>query len=184
MTQIIYITGASGSGTSTLGNAIKNCFDVNIIESDDITMLPTDPPFQFPRPIEERLPLLRQKIHKDKLNVIVGSINDWGNEVIDEADMFILLYTDFIVREKRIRQRETERFGTRLVEDTIISKNYQRLIDWTRNYDTFNDCRSLKHHKMLYDDFEKAKFFFENQEISDILSLIKSEIKKLIKSKE
>ncbi len=180
MAKIIYITGASGSGTSTLGSAIQSCFDVNLIESDDITMLPTEPPFQFPRPTEERLPILIQKIQKDKVNVIVGSINDWGNQVIAEADMFILLYADFDIREKRIRQRELKRFGRRLTEDAVISRNYKRLIAWTRDYDTFYDCRSLKHHKELYDNFKKDKFIFENQEISDILSLIKPKIKKLI----
>lgn len=180
MSGIIYITGASGSGTSTLGNAIKNLFNINLIESDDITMLPTDPPFQFPRPKEERLSLLRQQIQKNQWNVIVGSINDWGNEVIEEADMFILLYVDFAVREERIRHRETERFGSRLVEDDVVRSNYKRLVDWTRQYDTFDDCRSLKHHKALYDSFGKTKFMFVNQEVHDILCKIELDIKKLM----
>ena len=181
VTGIIYITGSSGSGTSTLGNIIKSRYGANLIESDDITMLPTDPPFQFPRSKEERLPILRQRLSKDRLNVIVGSINDWGNEVIKEASMFILLYADFEVREKRIWKREQERFGSRLLEDEIIKANFKRLIDWTRQYDTFEDCRSLKHHRALYDSFGKVKYMFENREVSEILPEIQLEIERLVK---
>ena len=180
MSRIIYITGASGTGTSSLGELIEKKFDVNLIESDEITMLPTDPPFQFPRPKVERLPLLKERMQDDKVNVIVGSINDWGNEIIQKADMFILLYADFDIRKERIKKREQARFGQKLVENKMVKTNYERLIEWTSQYDVFDDYRSLRRHKDLYDSFGNTKYMFTNCEVDDVFITLREDLEKIV----
>lgn len=179
--RIIYITGASGSGTTSLGELIGVNYDVNLIESDEISMLSTDPPFQFPRPLEQRLDLLCERLDENKVNVIVGSINDWGINVIQNADIFILLYEEFAERKKRIYEREKKRFGNKLEDDEIVKKNFKRLIEWTAKYDTFGDMRSWKKHRDLYNDFEGVKFVFRTGETSEeILQLIRNDIERII----
>src|SRR5829696_7380488 len=54
----VHITGASGSGTTTLGHALAARFGWRHLDTDDHFWLPTDPPFQQQRPVPERLALL------------------------------------------------------------------------------------------------------------------------------
>lgn len=179
--RIIYITGASGAGTSSLGWMIQEQYDVNLIETDDITMYFTDPPYQYPRPQEERLPILRSMLSKDKVNVIVGSASHWGTEIIMKANIFILLYAPFEIRKERIRIREEQRFGKRLWEDSIIKNNYERLIKWTAQYDSFEEARSWKVHYELYQKHTGVKYLFDNKErCSEVFEIVKDKVKELI----
>ncbi|MEO6565651.1 MAG: adenylate kinase, partial [Casimicrobiaceae bacterium] len=54
----IHITGASGSGTSTLGAALANHLDVAHFDADDFYWLPTVPPYTAKRDPASRLTLL------------------------------------------------------------------------------------------------------------------------------
>lgn len=62
MKPLIHIYGASGSGTSTLGRYLAEQFQYAFLDSDDYFWLPTDPKFTTKRPIEQRVPLIRQDI--------------------------------------------------------------------------------------------------------------------------
>lgn len=175
--KIIYVMGASGTGTSSLGKLIKENFDVNLIESDELTMYITDPPFKFPRPQDVRIKLLESKMNKSKVNVIVGSINEWGNAVIERADILIFLYESTEIREERIKEREEKRFGKKLIENNDVANNYSNFIKWTKMYDSFDEPRSLKKHRNIYDSFHGTRFFFGNSESTEeIFSAIKSDI--------
>jgi len=55
----ILVTGASGSGTSTLGQALASEFELRFVDADDIYWLPTKPAFREKRDAAERLALLR-----------------------------------------------------------------------------------------------------------------------------
>ncbi len=50
----IHITGASGSGTTTLGRALAAELSCPHFDSDDYFWLPTDPPYTTQRDSEER----------------------------------------------------------------------------------------------------------------------------------
>ena len=54
----IHILGASGSGTSTLGQAVAACLDCPQHDTDDFLWVASDPPYQRTRPMPDRLHLL------------------------------------------------------------------------------------------------------------------------------
>lgn len=58
MAARVYITGAAGSGTSSLGRALAQRLCVPHLDTDDFFWAPTDPPFTTKRPVEERLALI------------------------------------------------------------------------------------------------------------------------------
>ena len=58
--QVIHIFGASGSGTTTLGRYLAQRLGGVHLDSDDFFWLPTDPPYTQKRPIEMRVPLMRE----------------------------------------------------------------------------------------------------------------------------
>lgn len=180
--KIIYITGPCGVGTSTLGETIKRFYDVNLIESDDIAIYPTNPPFQKFRPQEVRHDLLTERLLDYKINVIVGSINEWATDIIEHADMFVFLYAPFSEREPRIQKRERERVGELFEIDEGVKARYKLFIEWTKQYDYFKDPRSFSRHKELYDSFRGIKYFFEHGEsIQQIFDTLRNDIEKIIK---
>lgn len=54
----ILITGAAGSGTSTLARALGPILPASVVEADDYFWLPTSPPFSSKRDPQERLSLI------------------------------------------------------------------------------------------------------------------------------
>jgi uridine kinase len=109
--MLIHVTGASGSGTSTLGTALASELGGVHIEADDYFWLPTSPPFTTKRDRVECLSSLLSDLRAEEVAVLAGSIVDWGAELEDSFGLIVFLYLDAETRIERLRKRELERFG-------------------------------------------------------------------------
>lgn len=98
----LHITGASGSGTSTLGLALAAQRRAPFIETDDIHWKPSDPPFQVVRSAQERRALLLAAFARHPDCVVSGSVNAWGAEVEDAFDGIVFLYVGTALRVERV----------------------------------------------------------------------------------
>ena len=90
--NIIHVLGASGSGTTTLGQAIAKAWGYAHFDTDDYYWVPTDPMFQQNRPPAERLRLLQRDISAHPRCVISGAfemcIRDSLHSVVPSAAVF------------------------------------------------------------------------------------------------
>jgi len=109
--MFIHITGASGSGTSTLGAALAAELGCAFLEADDFFWLPTEPPFHARRPEAERRSLLLAAMAQSGSAVVSGSVSGWGAEIENGFDHIVFLYVDSALRLERLRVRELQRFG-------------------------------------------------------------------------
>lgn len=109
--MFIHITGASGSGTSTLGAALAAELGCAFLEADDFFWLPTEPPFHARRPEAKRRSLLLAAMAQSGSAVVSGSVNGWGAEIENGFDHIVFLYVDTALRLERLRVREFQRFG-------------------------------------------------------------------------
>ena len=92
MKPLLHIYGASGSGTSTLGRYLAEQFQYAFLDSDDYFWLPTDPKFTTKRPIEQRIPLIRQDIAAAENGAVLsGSLVGWGDALIPDFTLAELL---------------------------------------------------------------------------------------------
>ncbi|MBQ0943585.1 hypothetical protein KAK07_09575 [Ideonella sp. 4Y16] len=107
----VHITGASGSGTSTLGAALAAERSMRHLDADGYYWLPTTPPFQTKRDPADRLALLRRDLLSGGDVVLSGSIVGWGAELEDAFDLIVFLYLPAALRVQRLRQREIEHLG-------------------------------------------------------------------------
>jgi adenylate kinase family enzyme len=107
----IHITGASGTGTTTLGAALGRRLGWKHIDADDYYWLPTRPPFQQKRHWKERLELILADLYSAPVVVASGSTIRWGLELEDAYDLIVYLYIPPGVRLQRLRTREVERNG-------------------------------------------------------------------------
>jgi adenylate kinase family enzyme len=107
----ILITGASGSGTTTLGRALATRLGCAFHDADDYYWLPTDPPFQRKQDPGIRLARLLQAWENASTAVLSGSVMNWGVELEDSFSLIVFLTVAAEIRVKRLRERETRRLG-------------------------------------------------------------------------
>lgn len=105
----LLITGAAGSGTTTLASAWAERWSAVAIEADSFYWLPTNPPFKSKRDPEERLALLERQLLAHEHAVVAGSVMGWGADAL--FDLVVFLYVETAVRLQRLRLREEARFG-------------------------------------------------------------------------
>jgi adenylate kinase family enzyme len=121
----LLITGASGSGTTTLGQALARELEIAFFDADDYYWLPTDPPFREKRDRNVRLALLLADLCRVPQAVVSGSIVNWGAELEDSFSLIVFLSLDAKTRVARLREREIERFGE------VDAK----FLEWAAQYD-------------------------------------------------
>jgi adenylate kinase family enzyme len=144
----IHIVGASGAGTSTLGQALEREYGYKWHDTDNYFWFPTDPPFMQSRPHEERTSLMAAELTKHKKCVISGSLCGWGDLFFPRFDLVIFVDTPTEIRIGRLQKREYERFGNRIREGGDMYEEHTNFIEWAATYDTAGtDQRSRALHE-------------------------------------
>ena len=70
----LHITGASGTGTTTLGAALSRELGWRHLDADDFYWMPTEPPFKEKRDPDARVALLHAELYGHEDVVLSGSI--------------------------------------------------------------------------------------------------------------
>ena len=145
----IHILGASGSGTTTLGAALATKFGYVHLDTDDFYWMPTDPPFQHARPIEERRELMLPILETTPRWVLSGSLVSWGDLFIPLFDLVIYLWLPSDVRMQRLSDRELARYGAdALASGGAMHENHTKFIEWAARYDDAGlEMRSRARHE-------------------------------------
>lgn len=136
----IHITGASGSGTRTLGRKISEEFKIQHFDTDDFFWAPSSLPYQFSRDKKERRNLLKSALSSKTNWVLSGSLCGWADFAIPLFDLVIFLLVPTEIRIERLRIREIEKFGQQsLSPGGEMHESHNEFIKWASEYDTGND---------------------------------------------
>ena len=143
----LHITGASGSGTTTLGRAVADAWSVPHADADDYFWLPTDPPFTVKRPERERVALMETVFVPREAWVVSGSMLGWGASVVARSDVVVFLALEPSVRLARLEARERVR-SSGVSADPVA---WDAFLDWARGYDdpTFSGRSRARHEEWL-----------------------------------
>lgn len=121
----ILITGASGAGSTTLGQALAARFGYVFLDADDYFWESTNPPYQKKQRKEERLRLVEDATSRSPNFILSGSVVGWGRSFEDCFDLIVYLYIPSPLRLARLQEREINRFGR-------INPEF---IEWAAQYD-------------------------------------------------
>lgn len=146
----VYIFGASGTGTTTLGETIAAELSLVHVDCDDHYWAPVEPPFSVKREPHKRVASMSKALG-DEGWVLTGACNGWGNELIERADLVVFVTLPTPKRIKRLRMREKARFGNRIEEGGDMFKIHKDFIQWAQGYDdpSFQGRNLAAHEKWL-----------------------------------
>jgi adenylate kinase family enzyme len=112
--QRIHITGASGSGTTTLGDAVARKTKALHLDADDFAWEPSEPPFVRRREPSQRSAMFMAAIQDVERWVLSGSLLRWGDELMPMFDLVVFLRIPQDVRLARLEARESARYGSKI----------------------------------------------------------------------
>jgi adenylate kinase family enzyme len=148
MSYRIHILGAAGAGTTTLGKAFADRLNVTYFDSDDFYWQQTAEPFTVARPKGERIRLLQEQSGGLEGWVLSGSLCGWGDAMIAQFTHVVFVRLDPEVRLHRLRLREVQRYGDRILEGGSRYENSVAFLAWATRYDDGNhSLRSLRRHE-------------------------------------
>jgi adenylate kinase family enzyme len=129
------ITGAPGSGVTTLGRALAGRLDAVHIDTDDHLWEETDPPYLKKRPAPERRRRMAAEQARTGRWVVSGTLDSWADGVADEAELVLFLEAPTEIRLERLRRREQARFGDALSPGGALHRTHREFIEWAAHYD-------------------------------------------------
>jgi adenylate kinase family enzyme len=146
----IHITGAACTGTTTLGQYLADALGVVHLDTDDYYWHPTDPPYTDKRPAAERLALMRAALG-DHGWIISGSLDGWGDSLIENVDLVVFLTAPAALRLARLKARERHRFGNRIAPGGDMERLHASFLNWAAQYDDsgFTGRSRLRHETWL-----------------------------------
>ncbi|MEZ5686560.1 MAG: AAA family ATPase [Paracoccaceae bacterium] len=151
MAARVYITGAAGTGCTSLGRALAERLGILHLDTDDFYWEPSDPPYTRKRPRAERLALIAAEqigTGPDGGWVLSGSADGWGDVVLADANLIVFLSAPTPIRLARIRKREAARFGERIKPGGDMVRVHRQFLDWAASYDEpYSSGRSLTRHR-------------------------------------
>lgn len=119
----LLITGASGSGTTTLGRALAARRGWTSLDSDEFYWLPSDPPYQHKQELPARNAAMRAALEAAPDAVVSGSLEGWEAEDLTDRIVFLTLAAE--IRVPRLRARELAELGA--IDEEFIA--------WAAQYD-------------------------------------------------
>lgn len=135
VTAGIHVFGASGTGTSSLGEVIAQRWEAVHLDSDDYLWLPTDPPYQRTRPPAQRRRMLLAELRRHPRWVLSGSCCGWGDVIMPYLVLAVFLLAPRDVRLARLRAREANRFGPRIEPGGDMHEVHREFLKWASQYD-------------------------------------------------
>lgn len=141
----LHIFGASGSGTTTLGQALSRCLPHEALDSDDYFWARK---FDEARPPEERVRRLADDLDRHARWLLSGAICGWGDAFRPRFDFVVFLHVPAEERLARLRVREAKRYGEDIRPGGKMYEQSQAFLEWAALYDRAGEeVRSLKLHE-------------------------------------
>jgi adenylate kinase family enzyme len=143
----LHLFGASGSGTTTLGQALSVALAWPYFDTDDYFWLPTTLPYTERRPPAERNSQLAKDLALHRNAIVGGSIGGWGNEWFTAFDLAVFLWLPPALRLQRLQQREQARYGTATADQVARTAAF---LTWAAGYDdnTTGGTRTIANHTL------------------------------------
>lgn len=122
----IVITGLNGCGKSTVCKLLAEKLNYYSMDVEDYFFIDSDIPYSKYHTHEQTKNLMFDDIVKYN-NYVLATVNcDWGEEITSTYKFAVVLKAPLDVRMNRIRQREYEKFGNRVLKNGDLYESQQK----------------------------------------------------------
>ena len=152
----LHVFGASGTGVTTLGQALGAALHIPYFDSDAYFWQATEPPFTQRRPAAVRDAQLARALTGAANWVLGGSVGGWDAAWLTAPfDLVVFLYLPPALRLARLRAREHARYGEQLADDPAQAARTQAFLTWAAGYDASSTggTRTLANHERWLTQF-------------------------------
>jgi adenylate kinase family enzyme len=132
MKNKIHILGASGSGASTLGSKLSLILPNVNLDGDDYFWIEK---FTKQREPKDRVQLLKEDLSNYKQWILSGAVCGWGDELKSYFDLVIFIYTPQDIRLQRLKEREFQRYGNKILPGGNKYEQSKAFLEWASLYD-------------------------------------------------
>ncbi len=149
----VHITGASGSGVTTLGRALAKATDAVQLDTDDFYWAPDEPKYSVKREIPERIALLREAMEAAGPRgwILSGSVGNWAAPLVPLFQLVVFLSAPTEVRVARLKVREEAAFGAgAIAPGGARHPEFAAFIVWAAQYE--NGTREGRN-RVLHEEF-------------------------------
>lgn len=151
----LYLTGASGTGTTTLGRALGARLGLPHVDTDDHFWLSSDPPFTHRRAPHERGASLAAALGAGGW-IVTGACEGWGDAAISKVNGIVFLSLNRAQRLVRLRRREAARFGPRILPGGDMVELHRGFLDWAMSYDDADAPGRSRHRQEAWLERQRA----------------------------
>ncbi len=137
MSKGIIIYGASGSGKTTVGKALAQRLNFQYFDFDDYFWnWDTEIPYTVTRPREEVIENMTNDMMKHPHFVLSGSMGGICKSLSSMFGLAILITVPTAIRIERLRKRESDMFGERILEGGDMYEQNLNFFEIAKQYDT------------------------------------------------
>ncbi len=179
--HLINIFGSSGSGSTTLAKDICLKYGHKFIDVDDFLWKKTDPPFTERYTNEEACKLIKENLKDHTPAVISGSLVGVCDELKPLISLFVYINLDKDIRIERIKNREKERFGERILPGGDLHEQHLSFLRWVSDYEENPETERSRRQHLLWLEDVKAPVLRVTHELSleELNDLIKPFIRSI-----
>lgn len=122
----IIITGLNGCGKSTVRKLLAEKMNYYSMDVEDYYFIKSDTPYSKFHTLEQTKQLMLKDIQKHG-DFVLATVNcDWGEEIASMCKLAIVLSAPLDLRMKRIKNREYEKFGDRVLQGGDLYESQQK----------------------------------------------------------
>lgn len=178
MKKHIHIFGASGTGTTSIAKIVADHLGYRHLDADDYFWEKTEVPFTTERDTAECLELLQADMAASENWILSGSVTGWGDDVLPPRfDLVTFVYVPQAERIERLKLREKQRYGDRILPDGDRYASFLDFIDWAKGYEAGTGTgRSLPKHEAFLQKIQVPILRVENRNLSESVRLVEKAI--------